>query len=274
MSLINCPECGKNNVSDSAETCPECGYPIRQNMDIIIEKENLEKEEFVTICDKCCGFDIIKKEHINRICYSCGGKRISIMSRKDWFLMSEEEKNQTVDKYINQVKNSYTFDYNMFKEYHSRVRIDKDVIVYCPKCGNQSHAEYSIRENDTCSYCGTEYKYTQVLDNDFSKIIRNKNETTGKIYPECIHNYLWDNYLKNEPEFDRECMENRKNKISYDTQKRNEAYLKAQSRNKVVNNCPCCGSDNIQIIPRKWSLFTGFMTNKTDRVCVACKNKF
>lgn len=28
MALINCPECGRNNVSDSAKRCPGCGYPI------------------------------------------------------------------------------------------------------------------------------------------------------------------------------------------------------------------------------------------------------
>ena len=38
--------------------------------------------------------------------------------------------------------------------------------------------------------------------------------------------------------------------------------------------CPKCGSTNIQIVPRKWSLLTGFLTNKTDRVCVNCKHKF
>lgn len=28
MSLINCPEYGKDNVSSSAESCPYCGYGI------------------------------------------------------------------------------------------------------------------------------------------------------------------------------------------------------------------------------------------------------
>ena len=29
MALIQCPEC-RNDVSDKAETCPRCGYPIRK----------------------------------------------------------------------------------------------------------------------------------------------------------------------------------------------------------------------------------------------------
>ena len=35
MALIKCPECGKENVSDSAETCPECGYSIKAHFDKI-----------------------------------------------------------------------------------------------------------------------------------------------------------------------------------------------------------------------------------------------
>ena len=27
MALIRCPECGKE-ISDKAEACPNCGYPI------------------------------------------------------------------------------------------------------------------------------------------------------------------------------------------------------------------------------------------------------
>ena len=29
MALVKCPECGKENVSDSAEACPECGFGIK-----------------------------------------------------------------------------------------------------------------------------------------------------------------------------------------------------------------------------------------------------
>lgn len=28
MALIRCPECGAENISDSAKTCPRCGYKI------------------------------------------------------------------------------------------------------------------------------------------------------------------------------------------------------------------------------------------------------
>ncbi len=30
MALIKCPECGRENVSDSAEMCPNCGFNIKE----------------------------------------------------------------------------------------------------------------------------------------------------------------------------------------------------------------------------------------------------
>lgn len=38
--------------------------------------------------------------------------------------------------------------------------------------------------------------------------------------------------------------------------------------------CSKCGSTQIQGVTRKWSLLTGFFTNKIDRVCLNCKHKF
>ncbi len=41
-----------------------------------------------------------------------------------------------------------------------------------------------------------------------------------------------------------------------------------------ISRCPTCGSTQIQMVNRKWSLLTGFMTNKVDRVCVNCKHRW
>ncbi|WP_026506941.1 zinc ribbon domain-containing protein [Butyrivibrio sp. MC2013] len=43
MSLINCPECGKE-VSDTVYYCPHCGYPIKNN------KANKKKIPIIKIC--------------------------------------------------------------------------------------------------------------------------------------------------------------------------------------------------------------------------------
>lgn len=48
MALINCPECGKE-VSNAAESCPHCGYPIKKYVENMqnkrIEYETQQKKE-------------------------------------------------------------------------------------------------------------------------------------------------------------------------------------------------------------------------------------
>lgn len=44
MALIKCPKCGKEKVSDSAESCPECGYNIKKHFDDIRKAEQEKKE--------------------------------------------------------------------------------------------------------------------------------------------------------------------------------------------------------------------------------------
>ena len=43
MALVKCPECGRENVSDSAEMCPDCGYGIKKHYEDIKKKQ--EEEE-------------------------------------------------------------------------------------------------------------------------------------------------------------------------------------------------------------------------------------
>lgn len=44
MALIKCPECGRENVSDSAEMCPSCGFGIKAHYEKIkIEEERREQ---------------------------------------------------------------------------------------------------------------------------------------------------------------------------------------------------------------------------------------
>lgn len=42
MSLIKCPECGKE-ISDKATVCIHCGYPIKEETDKINIEQNTKK---------------------------------------------------------------------------------------------------------------------------------------------------------------------------------------------------------------------------------------
>lgn len=43
MALIKCPECGKENVSDTANACPNCGFDIKTYFETKIREERVEK---------------------------------------------------------------------------------------------------------------------------------------------------------------------------------------------------------------------------------------
>lgn len=45
MSLINCPECGRENISDKAEICPNCGFGIKAHFDTIQTQKAKEAEK-------------------------------------------------------------------------------------------------------------------------------------------------------------------------------------------------------------------------------------
>ncbi|MGC4003019.1 MAG: zinc ribbon domain-containing protein [Pirellulales bacterium] len=46
MALIDCPECGRKNVSDRAHSCPDCGYPIDEG-DTDVYESNEEKRKLI-----------------------------------------------------------------------------------------------------------------------------------------------------------------------------------------------------------------------------------
>lgn len=41
MALVKCPECGRENVSDTAVSCPNCGYGIKEHF----EQEKIKSEQ-------------------------------------------------------------------------------------------------------------------------------------------------------------------------------------------------------------------------------------
>lgn len=45
MGLIKCPECGRENVSESAEACPGCGYGIKAHFEQIRQEEERKEQQ-------------------------------------------------------------------------------------------------------------------------------------------------------------------------------------------------------------------------------------
>lgn len=45
MALVKCPECGKENISDSAMTCPSCGYGIKEHFERIEQEKTFMEQK-------------------------------------------------------------------------------------------------------------------------------------------------------------------------------------------------------------------------------------
>lgn len=47
MSLINCPECGKQNVSDTAKACPQCGFDVSNYVKEKLKEQAIEEQPLI-----------------------------------------------------------------------------------------------------------------------------------------------------------------------------------------------------------------------------------
>ena len=59
MALINCPECGKE-VSNSAESCPHCGFPITKQDNKRIKRIKIWELVFLISLIACLVFLCLK----------------------------------------------------------------------------------------------------------------------------------------------------------------------------------------------------------------------
>ncbi len=49
MALVNCPECGREKVSDTALVCPGCGYAIKEHFSKKIIESTIKEDKMINI---------------------------------------------------------------------------------------------------------------------------------------------------------------------------------------------------------------------------------
>ena len=136
-------------------------------------------------------------------------------------------------------------------------------IKYCPICGYVDLTE----KEDSCSHCNSFLSIT----NEYFDEICSQSELTDK---NDIEEYVRQLYVYVDDKFDEDAMSVRENAENVSDQIDYYEELILKDNNEYDCKCPECGSTNIQIVPRKWSIFTGIFTNKVDKVCVNCKYKW
>lgn len=153
----------------------------------------------------------------------------------------------------------------------------------CPKCG---YFDICLKPIESCEFCGNVkpvFLSEEELDkeNDFICALSPEEMKKYIKFEECdnsktlIHiiatsEYRRQKYVYNSPLFDKQKYEER---IAWQKARNLESERKRQRAANQIR-CPHCGCTEFQMVPRKWSLFAGLLTNKVDRVCVKCKKRF
>ena len=136
--------------------------------------------------------------------------------------------------------------------------------VVCEKCGTEY--KFEIAKNfDCCPVCGAYFS-----DNEAG--VNQKEMQTFYYYDDGSATLTKTMYNHTTPIYTFQAVD----------MKDAERQLKEVLPNSPLfgsnpssqTRCPRCHSTEIQLVPRKFSLLTGFATNKFDRMCVRCQKKF
>lgn len=145
----------------------------------------------------------------------------------------------------------------------------KETIKYCPVCGAVYCYGIAMYNIDKCGDCKSEVVDTgKTLQDYFDELYI---EDAGD-----VQEYIRKTLINDNPLFDKNKAYDRI-KESEDLKHHIEKLHEESDRKEAEENtphCPYCGSTSIQLVPKKWSILTGFLTNKVDRYCVNCKKKF
>lgn len=153
--------------------------------------------------------------------------------------------------------------------------------VLCEKCGSVLNSNF-IGEDKLCPVCGAN------LDDDSQTAPGKSNEITWYFYgfkdsdayslrdkPIDLDKFGDTYYLKytfQAPPRDAAGSSDRAKEIL--RQKYPDAFAPPKPERSNEPHCPRCGSTHIELLQKKWSIWTGFRTSAVQRVCVNCKHKF
>ncbi len=154
MSMVICPECGKH-VSQYAETCPDCGFPINTFM----KENNIYDINNIFVCPVCAkiyyGSEnkyhplFLKCKYCNSVLIQTDEDEKSIFQLSILKSTEEEFKNKSIEiakkygnnqfdeneynKRINEIKSDNT---KWLKEYENKQQSQQKNIPKCPTCNS------------------------------------------------------------------------------------------------------------------------------------------
>lgn len=163
---------------------------------------------------------------------------------------------------------------------------DAHMLIKCPVCNKKQWGYNDSRSYIVCQICGYAASERKIQDNENKKNVKTIQQMVKELEKISFFNKFG---LRQTPEvvdYVKEyfqCSGNVANSVlkTYREQYYNiyehDYITKAEPKAATILNqpkCPKCGCTNIQVVRRKFSLLTGFATNKTDRVCANCNYKW
>ena len=257
MALIQCPECGKQNVSSAAHSCPDCGFPLREHfLSVAVEKE---VPETVVYCDVRTG--------VEESVFSDGLSNGTVGKCKE---RTDEYVYRVENNILYVTRNAGTASYIIAGDF---LLLQKGKCKGVIEDGNSISASCTLGKTvDTFFFGGTMTEKTPertiygeyVRDGD---LIAVSNDSTGNKY-NCYA--IYDKTLYKYSSIKKERVNDVLSLINKDDLQKNNV--------SNVNNdvrCPKCGSSSIATINRGYSLVWGFVGSGSPRnVCQKCGHKF
>lgn len=149
--------------------------------------------------------------------------------------------------------------------------------VLCPHCKSTFDEEILKKKNsmDVCLVCGE-----SLLGNNDSETEPKKEKTKWYYYKECgggLDDTLYSNFtpLYTFEAVDIEDAKRQLKEVMPDCPLLATLAREASGKDSPGKvRCPYCRSEQIQLVPKKFSILTGFATNRYNRVCLRCNRKF
>ncbi len=264
--LIECPECGKK-ISDKSSICIGCGYPIKEHVEIALNEDLKFKDENYSYNHKEPTFQISLldgKDNARKIARYLKvltnitiSEAMSDVAKTPCILFdevgeTEKEKIKTAFEFYN-----VEFEIKQKDTYIEKRNIESRKVIYL----GTKDGKYPDRIDYI--FLGRQYNFDFMVDfNEVPFIVRDGNtkEEADTIKNELssigVYAQIVDSDSRLKPIVSSLIRPN-----------------KTQQQQNTPK-CPKCGCTAIQMVPRKFSLLTGFATNKVDRVCVNCKHKW
>lgn len=136
--------------------------------------------------------------------------------------------------------------------------------VVCEKCESVFKAEV-VKGTSRCPVCGASFDFESSADVE-------KEKHTYYYYKEGgggLDDMLFDGFT---PLYTFEAVNMEDAERQLKEVMPNSPLVNDHSPSET--RCPYCRSREIQLVPKRFSILTGFATNRYDRMCVHCKRKF